>query len=68
MGGHGGLNILPQKSWNVYGQKQRQKVQRDEETAAAAEDAALDTRLQGLRQGSGQGTTTLRVAARGLRV
>mmetsp|Transcript_27160 Transcript_27160/g.67934 ORF Transcript_27160/g.67934 Transcript_27160/m.67934 type:complete len:291 (-) Transcript_27160:316-1188(-) len=49
MGGHGGLNILPQKSWNVYGQKQRQKVQRDEETAAAAEDAALDTRLQGLR-------------------
>ena len=26
MGGHGGLNILGQKSWNVYGQEQRAKV------------------------------------------
>jgi hypothetical protein len=31
MGGHGGLNILPQKSWNVYGRKQRERVRRDEE-------------------------------------
>lgn len=50
-GGHGGLNILPQKSWNVYGHKQRQKVQRDEQNAAEEENAALDTRLQGLRRG-----------------
>ena len=26
MGGHEGLNILPQKSWNVYGRKQRERV------------------------------------------
>jgi hypothetical protein len=26
MGGHGGLNILPQKSWNVYGRENRYKV------------------------------------------
>jgi hypothetical protein len=31
MGGHGGLNILPQKSWNPYGRKQRARVRRDEE-------------------------------------
>lgn len=52
MGGHGGLNILPQKSWNVYGQKQRQKVKRDEENAKEEEEAALDVKLQSLRQGN----------------
>ena len=26
MGGHGGLNILPQKSWNVYSAKNRARV------------------------------------------
>ncbi|CAD7695985.1 unnamed protein product [Ostreobium quekettii] len=31
MGGHGGLNILPQKSWNVYGRKNRLKVLEAEE-------------------------------------
>eukprot|EP00891_Asterochloris_glomerata_P002108 jgi/Astpho2/2108/Aster-x1039 len=30
MGGHGGLNILPQKRWNVYGRENRLKVARDE--------------------------------------
>lgn len=41
MGGHGGLNILPQKSWNVYGAKQRARVERDEAKAReAAEEAA----------------------------
>lgn len=30
MGGHGGLNILPQKSWNVYGRENRLTVSRDE--------------------------------------
>lgn len=45
MGGHGGLNILPHKSWNVYGAKQRQRVERDERIArdrAEAERRELD--------------------------
>ena len=45
MGGHGGLNILPHKSWNVYGFKQRQKVARDEAAMAAkreAEESAVE--------------------------
>lgn len=37
MGGHGGLNILPQKSWNVYNYDNREKVRRDEEAAAREE-------------------------------
>ncbi|XP_020228947.1 leukocyte receptor cluster member 1 [Cajanus cajan] len=37
MGGHGGLNILPQKSWNVYNYENREKVRRDEEQAAREE-------------------------------
>ena len=34
MGGHGGLNILPQKSWNVYGARNRARVAEDEAQAA----------------------------------
>ncbi|KAL9231127.1 hypothetical protein vseg_006388 [Gypsophila vaccaria] len=34
MGGHGGLNILPQKRWNVYNFDNREKVRKDEESAA----------------------------------
>ena len=30
MGGHGGLNILPQKKWNVYNYDNRLKVEQDE--------------------------------------
>ncbi|WVZ26374.1 hypothetical protein V8G54_004918 [Vigna mungo] len=37
MGGHGGLNILPQKRWNVYNYENREKVRRDEEQAAKEE-------------------------------
>ncbi|KAL0542118.1 hypothetical protein IC582_022208 [Cucumis melo] len=37
MGGHGGLNILPQKRWNVYNYENREKVKRDEEAAAKEE-------------------------------
>lgn len=29
MGGHGGLNILPQKRWNVYNYDARAKVEKD---------------------------------------
>jgi len=31
MGGHGGLNILPQKSWNVYNRDNREKVRKDQD-------------------------------------
>ncbi|XP_047330575.1 leukocyte receptor cluster member 1 [Impatiens glandulifera] len=37
MGGHGGLNILPQKRWNVYNFDNREKVKQDEEAAAKEE-------------------------------
>ncbi|KAL8138041.1 hypothetical protein V2J09_004042, partial [Rumex salicifolius] len=37
MGGHGGLNILPQKKWNVYNFDNREKVRLDEEKAAKEE-------------------------------
>lgn len=37
MGGHGGLNILPQKKWNVYNFDNREKVRLDEEAAAKEE-------------------------------
>ena len=57
MGGHGGLNILPHKSWNVYGAKQRARVARDEaaareareEAAKEALDASRAERLRALR-------------------
>ena len=29
MGGHGGLNILPQKRWNVYNRDNKAKVEKD---------------------------------------
>jgi len=41
-GGHGGLNILPQKSWHVYNFDARERVRLDEEAAAAAETAAAE--------------------------
>lgn len=31
MGGHGGLNILPQKKWNVYNYDNRDIVDRDKQ-------------------------------------
>lgn len=42
MGGHGGLNILPQKKWNVYGRENRLRVARDEEAAAGKEREKLE--------------------------
>lgn len=46
MGGHGGLNILPQKSWHVYNYEAREKVRRDEEAHAAEEQDQRDRQLQ----------------------
>ena len=43
-GGHGGLNILPHKSWHVWNWEARERVQRDEEAAQAEEQAATRTR------------------------
>lgn len=61
MGGHGGLNILPQKRWNVYNYENREKVRRDEEAAAKEEQLKrkqsrrrdAEFRLEKLRQARG---------------
>eukprot|EP00798_Chlamydomonas_sp_ICE-L_P020955 gene20955-27808_t len=50
MGGHGGLNILPQKSWHVYNQDNRYKVAQDEEKAKEEEDAAREKAMQADRE------------------
>lgn len=34
MGGHGGLNILPQKKWNVYNWDNREIVEKDKKLHA----------------------------------
>ena len=34
MGGHGGLNILPQKKWNVYNYDNRDIVEKDKKDHA----------------------------------
>ncbi|KAL7609334.1 hypothetical protein Lser_V15G09676 [Lactuca serriola] len=61
MGGHGGLNILPQKRWNVYNFDNREKVRQDEEAAAKEEQLKreqsrkrdTDFRVEQLRQARG---------------
>ena len=44
--GAGGLNILPQKSWNVYGRENRLKVARDEAKHAEEERVRLEKQRQ----------------------
>lgn len=50
MGGHGGLNILPQKSWNVYNRDNLEKVAKDErehvEAQALKRKETLDAEFQ----------------------
>eukprot|EP00200_Dunaliella_tertiolecta_P001164 CAMPEP_0202363934 /NCGR_PEP_ID=MMETSP1126-20121109/15529_1 /ASSEMBLY_ACC=CAM_ASM_000457 /TAXON_ID=3047 /ORGANISM="Dunaliella tertiolecta, Strain CCMP1320" /LENGTH=741 /DNA_ID=CAMNT_0048958447 /DNA_START=240 /DNA_END=2465 /DNA_ORIENTATION=+ len=50
MGGHGGLNILPQKRWNVYNRENRFKVAQDEAKAKEAEDAEEERHQQAERE------------------
>ncbi len=45
MGGHGGLNILPQKSWNVYNYDNREIVEKDEREHAEQEAASRKQKL-----------------------
>ncbi|OVA15298.1 CBF1-interacting co-repressor CIR [Macleaya cordata] len=66
MGGHGGLNILPQKRWNVYNYENREKVRKDEEAAAKEEQLKREQsrkrdsefRLEKLRLAKGLPSTT----------
>ena len=48
-GGHGGLNILPQKSWHVWNAKNLSQVERDEEKHQA-EEAALQQKQREIEQ------------------
>jgi hypothetical protein len=58
MGGHGGLNILPQKSWNVYNREARVKVEKDErefagkqeQTAKRLQSIELESRVSKMRR------------------
>ena len=60
MGGHGGLNILPQKSWNVYSAKNRARVAADEEQAAI--DAA-NAQFEAVAEQAKQNLQSLRARA-----
>lgn len=71
MGGHGGLNILPQKRWNVYNFDNREKVRKDEEDAAKEEQLKREQsrkrdtefRLEKLRQARGLASSSSQAAA-----
>jgi len=72
MGGHGGLNILPQKRWNVYNFDNREKVRKDEEAAAKEEQLKREQsrkrdaefRLEKLRQARGLASPNEAAAAK----
>ena len=49
-GGHGGLNILPHKSWHVWNFEARERVRRDEEAAACEERQAREQQHDGARR------------------
>jgi len=50
MGGHGGLNILPQKRWNVWRQDNREKVLQDEKKHAEEQAAIRKKQEQAERE------------------
>lgn len=50
MGGHGGLNILPQKRWNVYNRDNRLKVARDEEKQREQDEQTRQRHVQAERE------------------
>ncbi|KAL3834949.1 hypothetical protein ACJIZ3_009685 [Penstemon smallii] len=74
MGGHGGLNILPQKRWNVYNFDNREKVRLDEEAAAKEEQIKreqsrkrdMELRLEKLRQARGLASGTGSITGTGI--
>ncbi|KAK1438746.1 hypothetical protein QVD17_04556 [Tagetes erecta] len=71
MGGHGGLNILPQKRWNVYNFDNREKVRKDEEEAAKEEQIKREQsrkrdtefRIEQLRQARGLASSSSSASA-----
>ncbi|KAJ0806094.1 putative CBF1-interacting co-repressor CIR domain-containing protein [Helianthus annuus] len=71
MGGHGGLNILPQKRWNVYNFDNREKVRKDEEEAAKEEQLKREQsrkrdtefRIEQLRQARGLASASASASA-----
>ena len=60
MGGHGGLNILPQKSWNVYNARNRARVAADE---AQADIDAANARVEVAAEQARQNLHALRARA-----
>lgn len=46
MGGHGGLNILPQKRWNVYNYDNRAKVERDKRKLHERRNQELESQIK----------------------
>jgi hypothetical protein len=62
MGGHGGLNILPQKSWNVYSARNRARVAADE---AQAELDAANAAVAAVAEQARANLLTLRARAGG---
>lgn len=47
MGGHGGLNILPQKKWNVYNRDNRERVEKDIRLAKEKQERDEKKKLEG---------------------
>eukprot|EP01070_Trichotokara_eunicae_P005199 Trichotokara_eunicae@DN4389_c0_g1_i1.p1 len=62
MGGHGGLNILPQKKWNVYNQDNKIKVRKDERSY---KERQLSSRMEEVQKSHSETLGKLRRRAEG---